>query len=470
MLGPDGEVRYILHQVEDVTEYILQKRLETGTAPGDFCLDPSQAEVDIVRRAHEIQEANQRLRSQQGELENRVHDRTEALAEAMEVIRKRDEQLRQTSKMEALGRLAGGIAHDFNNLLTVIYTSAEQLKFTGGESPAVDLILSASERAAGLTRQLLTFSRQQVMSLRTLDLGEVLRNSAGLLKRVLGEDIDVKLSIAPDLRPFEADPNQMDQVILNLAVNARDAMPDGGMLTLEAANADLDEGYALTHPGTRPGPYVTLAVSDNGVGMDKETQARAFEPFFTTKGLGKGTGLGLATVFGIIQQSRGYVFLYSEPGKGTTFKILLPGVPPGESGALAEPPAPDPDEPGEGTLLVVEDEDSVRSVLKTLLEEAGYEVLAARNAAEAMLCLSEGAARIDLMVTDVIMPGMNGRELSEWVAKRHPGIKVLFLSGYTNDAILRHGVLEEGLPFLQKPFSTDQLRRKVREVLGGPRG
>jgi signal transduction histidine kinase len=441
VLGPDGEVRYILHRVEDVTEYMSQKRLALEAEPGALRLEPARVEVDIVRRAHDLQEANQELRDLQGVLETSVQDRTLALSAANETIRKHDEQIRQASKMEALGRLAGGICHDFNNLLTVIYACAERLREKAGDSPQVELLLSASRRAAGLTGQLLSFSRQQMMSLQVLDLEAHMRNTASLLTRVLGEDIDLKVFIAPSLWKIEADPNQIDQVLMNLAINARDAMPHGGLLTLEAANVELDETYALGHAGAHAGPYVMLAVSDNGIGMDKATQARAFEPFFTTKGVGKGTGLGLAMVFGIVQQTGGHVVLYSEPGNGTTFKVYLPKAVDGVE--VKEPKAHGgveiTEERGRGSLLVVEDEESVRTVLRTLLEEAGYELCTAST----------------------------GTELCEWTRRNRPETRILFLSGYTNDAILRNGILEEGLPFLQKPFSASQLRRKVKALLLG---
>jgi|GEM_PF-1621369 len=467
VLGPGGEVRYILHQVQDVTEFIRKYHLGTVPQADGIHLDPQMVELDIVRRAHEIQEANLELRTSQEQLQGQFLDRTQALAEAMEAIGKRDELLRQANKMEALGRLAGGIAHDFNNLLTVIYTCAEQLTRKLGDIPHLNLLKTASERGAGLTQQLLTFSRQQVMTLKVLDLGSILSTSGNLLARVLGEDIDVKIISEPNLRKVQADLNQIDQVIMNLAINARDAMPNGGLLTLEAADVDLDENYARCHPGVKAGPYVMLAVSDNGMGMDKATQARAFDPFFTTKGAGKGTGLGLATVFGIVQQTGGHIFLYSEPGSGTTFKIFFPEIPAGldeqvPDSILESDPL---DEIGEGKLLVVEDEESVRAMIQDLLVEIGYEVDVVQDGNEALQVISSSTTPFDLIITDVIMPGLNGRELSSRVDKIRPGTKVLFLSGYTNDAVLRNGVLEAGLPFLQKPFSTSQLRRKVREVL-----
>ncbi|OLC71983.1 MAG: hypothetical protein AUH78_17050 [Gemmatimonadetes bacterium 13_1_40CM_4_69_8] len=374
--------------------------------------------------------------------------------------------------MEAVGRLAGGIAHDFNNLLTAILGSADLLLDTlspdAPEREDLDEIRKAAKRAADLTRQLLAFSRQQLLAPQVLDVNALLTNLEKLLRRLIGEHIELRTALAPNVGAVQADPGQLEQVIVNLAVNARDAMPQGGQLTIETANAELDEAYAAEHFPARPGSYVLLAVTDTGTGMDAQTKSHIFEPFFTTKEKGKGTGLGLATVYGIVKQSDGYIWVYSEPGHGTSFKIYLPRV--------AE--APGPARPGfelsasvrgSETVFVVEDDEMVRALIRRMLETRGYTVLLAPHGDEALQLLERHPGRVDLLMTDVVMPGMSGRDLADRVAERRPGIKVLYLSGYTDDAIVRHGVLEPGIAFLQKPFSADALARKVREVLDSPR-
>ncbi|WP_291272647.1 ATP-binding protein [Geothrix sp.] len=474
VLAPTGEVRYVLHRVEDVTEFMRLK--EAHRAQGDLAEElrdhASQVEAEVFQRAQEIQEANRKLRDLQAHLEARVEARTAELQAANEALRHSEEQLRQTQKMEAVGQLAGGIAHDFNNLLTVIFGASEVLEMHLDGNANLAAIRQASERAAGLTRQLLTFSRRQILAPESLDLNASLTGLHPILQRLLGENIEIQAFCSPDLRKVFADPSQIEQVILNLAINARDAMPEGGSLILETANIDLDEAYAREHPGVTPGSFVMLAVSDTGHGMDKETQGRIFEPFFTTKERGKGTGLGLATVFGIVKQSGGHIWLYSEPGVGTTFKIYFPEIQrEHQSHAGPELPAA-ADEGGSETILLVEDEDQVRSVTGTILRQAGYTVLEARNGAEAEALCAQCMDEIHLLLTDVIMPGMNGRQVSERVTSAHPNLAVLFMSGYTDDAILRHGVLEANVPFLQKPFTPAKLRMKVREALlrAAPKG
>jgi CheY-like chemotaxis protein len=322
----------------------------------------------------------------------------------------------------------------------------------------------AGDRAASLTRQLLAFSRQQVVAPRVLDLNAVVADVDKMLRRLIGEDVSLASVLDPALGPIKADPGQMEQVLLNLAVNARDAMPRGGRLTIETANAELDEGYTRLHAEARPGPYVLLAVSDTGVGMDEATRARAFEPFFTTKGPGKGTGLGLATVYGIVRQAGGHVEVYSELGRGSTFKLYLP-----RAGAMSLSGMPREGPPGRpsGTevVLLVEDEDAVRALARHVLQAQGYTVLEARHGAEAVRCCEQHAGPIHLLMTDVVLPGPGGRELAERVTTLRPGVKVLYVSGYTDDAVVRHGVLEAEMAFLQKPFTVDALARKVREVL-----
>ena len=381
-------------------------------------------------------------------------------------------QLNQAQKMEAIGRLAGGVAHDFNNLTTAILGYSElMLRKLGAEDPLrrhVAEVTRAAERAAALTRQLLAFSRKQLLQPRVLDVAEVLEHSRGLLERLIGEDIELVTRGDPGLGRVRADPVQLDQVILNLAVNARDAMPRGGRLVLEASNADLDEDYAHEHVTVRPGRYVMLAVSDTGHGMDKETQERIFEPFFTTKDKGKGTGLGLSTVYGIVQQSGGYVWVYSEVGRGTTFKIYLPRVEeePDQPASASEPVAVRA--VVSETLLLVEDEGSVRELLRELLESAGYSVLEASRPAEALELARSHPAPIQLLITDVVMPEMTGPELARHLAQIRPGLRMLFLSGYTEGVVVDKGLLGDGANFLQKPFTTDALEAKVREVLNGP--
>ncbi len=379
-----------------------------------------------------------------------------------------EEQFHQAQKMEAVGRLAGGVAHDFNNLLTAILGSADLVldSLTPGV-PAreeVEEIRKAALRAADLTRQLLAFSRQQVIAPVVLNPNDVVANMDRLLRRLLGEDVELRAALALDLAAVKADPSQLEQVVLNLAVNARDAMPNGGRLTIETQNVELDQEYVQGHLSAQPGAYVMLAVSDTGVGMDAATQARIFEPFFTTKEKGKGTGLGLATVYGIVKQSGGWIWVYSEPGHGTTFKVYFP-----RALEAAAPVAPSPASPvsvrGSETVLVVEDEEVIRHLVRKVLQANGYTVLVAANGRDAEQVAGQHGGPIHLLVTDVVMPGMNGREVAQRLAGARAGIKVLYLSGYTDDAIVHHGVLEPGVAFLQKPFTPAVLGRKVREVL-----
>jgi PAS domain S-box-containing protein len=396
--------------------------------------------------------------------------RPAALAMALDITKRKslESQLLQAQKMEAVGRLAGGIAHDFNNLLTVIFASSDlMLKYLNADDPHrpdVEEIRKAADRAAALTRQLLAFSRQQLLVPQVLDLNALVANLERMLQRVIGEDVEFRTALAPALGAVRADPGELERVIMNLVVNARDAMPQGGMLTIETADAELGGLDAQEHLPVQPGRYVMLAVSDTGVGMDAAIKAHVFEPFFTTKEKGKGTGLGLATVYGIVKQSGGYIWVYSEPGRGTTFKIYLPRVE-----AEAEPLAPRSEPPaslrGSETVLLVEDEEAVRNLTRKVLETHGYAVLPAAGGQEALRLASEYDGPIHLLLTDVVMPTMSGRELAGRLASVREETKVLYVSGYTDDTIVHHGVLEPGIAFLQKPFTPEALVRKLREVL-----
>jgi len=377
-------------------------------------------------------------------------------------------QLQQSRKMEAVGRLAGGIAHDFNNLLTIIsgYTEmALSRPHLPSEAHAdIERIENASGRAAALVRQLLAFSRKQVLQPKILDLNKIVLNLDSLLRRLMDERIEMVTRVKDDLGKVKADPAQVEQVIMNLVVNARDAMPEGGRLVVETCNADLDANYAVDHVSVRPGRYVMLAVSDTGVGMDRQTVAHIFEPFFTTKESGRGTGLGLSTVYGIVKQSGGYIWVYSEPGKGSTFKVYLPRVDEVAEAVGAAPTAPRAQR-GTETILIVEDEEAVRELIQTVLAEKGYDVIASRDPQHAEEIAARFAGEIHLLLTDMVMPGTSGRELAERISAKRRGIRVLFMSGYTDNVITSGGMLEEGLAFLQKPFSPAALVQKVREVL-----
>jgi PAS domain S-box-containing protein len=381
-----------------------------------------------------------------------------------------EQQLRQSQKMEAVGRLAGGIAHDFNNLLMVISGYSEFLLDRLGPEQALrgpaQEIASAAQRASSLTRQLLAFSRKQMLAPKILDLNEVVTENLKMLTRMIGEDIDLVMVPGASLGSVRADSGQIEQVIMNLAVNARDAMPSGGKLTIETTNVNLDEDYARLHSPLRPGPYIMLAISDTGAGMDSETQSHIFEPFFTTKGP-KGTGLGLSTVYGIVKQSGGYIWVYSEPGQGTTFKIYLPRVVERGEGVaqVAAPIESQEVEAGKETILLVEDEANLRYLARQYLEKQGYRVIEAADGAVAMQIVVAHEGMIHLLLTDVIMPGMNGRELAQRVSEIRPNVKVLYMSGYTENVIGHNGTLDAGVRLLQKPFNLRDLKDKVREVL-----
>jgi PAS domain S-box-containing protein len=405
------------------------------------------------------------LRSAEGELQG-------AICMALDITDRRqlEEQLRQAQKMEAVGRLAGGIAHDFNNLLMVIQGYADLMTERLAEGDPLrrnaEQIQTASQRATSLTRQLLAFSRKQMLAPKVLSIQSVVTEMEKILRRLIGEDVQLETSSVPDLGLVKADRSQIEQVILNLAVNARDAMPEGGRLTIETANVDLDESFSHSSVMLSPGSYVMLAVTDNGCGMDAETQAHIFEPFFTTKEKGKGTGLGLATVYGIVKQSGGYVWVYSEPGRGTSFKVYLPRVwdeqtTPGRDRRIEGQALPQ----GTETVLLVEDEKGVRELAREYLEMTGYTVIEAENGHTALELAALHSGPIHLLMTDVVMPGISGRELSERVKAIRPDIRVLFMSGYTDQAVVHHGILETDAVLLQKPFTVAALAAKLRDIL-----
>jgi len=409
--------------------------------------------IDIEMTVHEIGYGGRRVQ----------------LAVLLDISGKRDleEQLRQSQKMEAVGLLAGGVAHDFNNLLTIINGYSQLLlnHLSPGDSNRsfVEQILKAGDRAAALTRQLLAFSRRQVLQPRVLDLNLLVTGLSTMLQRLIGEDLELRLELASDLGRVNADPSQVEQVLMNLVVNSRDAMPHGGSVTIETANVVLDGSYTSRHISVKPGSYVLLAVSDNGAGMDEATQARLFEPFFTTKSAGRGTGLGLSTVFGIVKQSGGSIAVYSEPGRGTSFKVYLPRI--DQPVALEVEDVQPKMRRGTGTILLVEDDDMVRGLVHETLDRHGYKVLDAGGPIEARRIAENYRSTIHLLITDVVLPKVSGRELAEQMSRDRPAMKVLYMSGYTDSAIVNIGILTKDVAFLQKPFTPAALVDKVREVL-----
>jgi PAS domain S-box-containing protein len=444
----------------------------------------------IEERTHAIQEAQRLGRVQTIEIEGRTKDRARrTLLYSAELIeldgiphvlvlttditerRQLEDQLRQAGKMEAVGQLAGGVAHDFNNILTAILGYADLLNadLAADDRRREDVgeIRKAAQRAAALTRQLLAFSRKQVLEPRALDVNVLVDNMDKMLRPILGENVELRALPAADLHAVRADPNQVEQVILNLAINARDAMPKGGKLTIETSNVELDENYAARHPSVVPGHYVMLAVSDTGTGMDEATQARIFEPFFTTKDPGRGTGLGLATVYGIVKQSGGTIWVYSELGQGTTFKIYLPAVDaPAES--LTQLAAPAQDLTGVETVLIVEDDEQLLHLADRALRARGYTVLAAERGAAALALARGHPGTIHLLLTDVTIPDMDGRTLAATLRAERREMRVLYMSGYADQAIVHHGVLNPDVAYLPKPFTTEAIARRVRGVLDAP--
>jgi PAS domain S-box-containing protein len=481
-LGPDGTVTSLNPAFESMTGWTadewLGKPFEPLVHPEDLALLFEFVERAVRGETGRVSQLRLRTRKgdyRMGEFAATPQFRDGHLVGVLGIARditdrlSLEQQLRQAQKMEAVGRLAAGVAHDFNNILTAITGYAqlllEDLDPAGQHREDVDEIRKAAERAAGLTRQLLAFSRQQVLQPTVLDLNTLVDETESMLGRLLGEDIQLATALAADLGAVKTDRSQIEQVILNLAVNARDAMPQGGKLTIETANIEMDDAYARDHFPAKPGAYVMLAVTDTGTGMSPETQTHMFEPFFTTKAKGQGTGLGLATVYGIIKQSAGYIWVYTEPGHGTSFKIYLPRVMQLPERRAASAPSQPAAMDGTETVLLAEDEAAVRAVARQALQRHGYTVLEAQSGEAALDLAQRHSGRIHLLLTDVIMPGMSGRALALRLVPMRPDVRIIYMSGYTDDAITRHGVLEPGVTYVQKPFTPDALVRKVREVL-----
>ncbi len=484
-LGVNGQWFYVSPQIETILGYSPDEWLADSC---NWLSHVSPEDHHVVQTAEETSErglpfqAEYRIIRKDGKIvwvsDNAVvvrgsgsHPLMEGLIVDITDRKLLENQLQQSRRMEAVGRLAGGIAHDFNNLLTIIKGYAELALNRPGVPPErssdIQQIGNAAERASTLIRQLLAFSRRQVLQPKSLDLNAIVESLDKLLSRLMGADIHMKTACSPNIGTVKADPAQIEQVIMNLVVNARDAMPSGGRLTIETANVDLDANYARDHVTVKPGPYVMLAVSDTGIGMDSDTQSHIFEPFYTTKGSGRGTGLGLSTVYGIVKQSGGYIWVYSEPGKGTAFKVYLPRV---EESVVA--PSVKTEESvnrwGTETILLVEDDAAVRELARTILAAQGYSVLVAESASHAEQLAANGSREIHLLLTDVVMPGVSGRDLARRITSNHARTQVLFMSGYTDNVIAHGGVLETGVAFLQKPFTPRALAIKVREVLDRP--
>lgn len=447
-----------------------------------FWVDP-QARVNMLKKLQEtgkVIEFSAQLRDSAGEkheasvsaemIEIEGQPCVLTIAQDTTETKRLQEQFQQAQKMEAVGVLAGGVAHDFNNLLGVIIGNTQLLEetsnFTTAQKKRIHEIEKAAERATTVTRQLLAFSRKQVLEAKVLDLNALIIDVSKMLRRLIGEDVELTLRLGPAAGHIKADPGQLEQVIMNLAVNARDAMPQGGKLVFETTNLELMDDHPVGRPQVAPGPYVLLSVSDTGCGMDAGTQSRIFEPFFTTKEIGKGTGLGLAMVYGVVKQSGGYICVYSELGLGTTFKIYLPRV--NESLSTIQPQPSGVEIPrGTETVILVEDEESLRSLTTEILEAAGYKILEAKSGLHAVELARQYDGQIHLLLTDVVMPGMSGPELADALVNSRPGIKVLFASGYTDELVAQHGLLNSVMELLQKPFTKDALLRRVRDVLDG---
>jgi two-component system cell cycle sensor histidine kinase/response regulator CckA len=449
------------HAIENPITRVLAEGVVLG-------LSPDTSLITRDGRRVPVQDSAAPIRDQDGAVVGAVivfRDATDQL-EVQEQLRKAEAQLRHSQKMEAIGQLAGGIAHDFNNLMTVVLGYSELLRssiaLTPDAAEGLNAIEHSAQRAADLSRQLLAIGRRQVLKLEVLDLNAVLRDMAGMLARVIGEDVELRVVCSEALPPVRADRGQLEQVVLNLATNARDAMPAGGRLEMRTRRAHVDEWFARSQEGPPSGTYVALDVTDTGVGMDDATRQRIFEPFFTTKEAGRGTGLGLSTVYGIVEQTGGAIRVHSEVGRGTSFQIYLPAV----DGEIVAPAAPLPQAVARGTetVLLVEDHGAVRDLVRHALEHLGYRVVACADAAEALAVL-RSAERVDMLLADLVMPRMTGLQLWDQVHAEWPGLKVLLMSGYAADALLE-GRLPQGVPFLPKPFSLAQLAAAVRRALG----
>lgn len=442
--APSGELPSVVDVVQVLNNKLFQKNKELADLN-------ARLEQIVASRTAELQKTNDQLKEQIGERE------------------RAEEHVRQLQKLEAIGRLAGGVAHDFNNLLGVILGRCELLRGSSAVNEdmqrSIELIERSAERGAKLTQQLLAFGRRQVLQPSIVNLNEVVTELRNLLERLIGEDIDLSFHLDWRLGRVLADQSQLEQVLMNLAVNARDAMPSGGKLTITTENVRLDLDYVSSHSAVKAGSYAMLTVSDTGCGMDAETQSRIFEPFFTTKEKGRGTGLGLATVYGIVKQSGGYIWAYSEPGHGTTFKIYIPLATAQTQGDVVVPQATERPGRGSETVLVVEDDDDLRELTCEFLQASGYTVIQAAGPSEALSTATQHQGAIDLLLSDVIMPGMSARELATQLSAAQPKIKVLYISGYPDDAIVRHGILEREQAFLQKPFTRHALTSKIRDVL-----
>src|SRR3989454_8081729 len=485
--GLSGELLQINPALQNMLGYASQDELLRCNLSTDIFRDPAEYErlKDLLNRAEDFKNVEVGWKRKDGahitvQCSGRpVKDENGAIAYfelfAEDVTQRRilERQLRMASKMEAIGRLSGGIAHDFNNLLGVIIGYSQVLKGSLGQGNPLyehaEEVEKAGRRAASLTRQLLAFSRQQVLEPTILNLNTLVADTEKMLHRLIGEDIVLSASFDEGLGRVKADPGQVEQIIMNLVVNARDAMPQGGKLTIATSNAEMDALFVRDHPGSKMGSYVMLTVADTGCGMDAETQAHIFEPFFTTKERGKGTGLGLSTVYGVVKQSGGYVWVDSEPGKGAAFKIYLPRFEEAVNAPAASAASPEATR-GTETVLLVEDSEPLRKLAHRFLENNGYRVVAAANGEEALQTAVQERDPIQLLLTDVVMPGMNGRVLASHLVPRQPGMKVLYMSGYTDSFIAGHGVLEPGTYLLNKPFTEETLMRKVREVLDGGKG
>ncbi len=471
IIGSNAEVDYIVHRVEDVTEFVRMKQFGTQQTQltEELKSRAGQMEADILRRAHELQEANRQLRLAEENNKKINADLERRVAERVEQLKQTEEQVRQLQKMDAIGALAGGLAHDFNNLLGAISMYCDLLEELSSDPKKVqentEEIRLVTNRGAALTRQLLIFSRKQVVQQQKVDLNGVIQALLKMLNRLIGENIQIVKKLSSDLNSIQADPAQIEQVIMNLIVNARDAMPNGGVITLETSNVTLTNDFTSTHLAVNPGPHVQLSVTDTGCGMTPEVQARLFEPFFSTKPIGKGTGLGLPTAYGIIKQCKGTIWVYSEVGKGSVFRIYFPVSKDTDPAKVVESLKHTPAR-GSETILLVEDDEKLRLLYSEALKRFGYKTLLAQDGEEALQIIHTHEDLIDLLLTDVMMPKMGGIELAQQAKKKNAKLHVLCMSGYINDpAESEFSFADLKFAFIQKPFDTSALVTKIREVL-----